>query len=61
MRTQTPDLSLLDDAVSPKVLEAMRAIEIVLQHYGRTGDGRIDGSTPLRVHFRENAAGEAAW
>ena len=40
--------------------EAMRAMEIVLHHYGRTGGGQIDGRTPLRVHFRENAAGETA-
>jgi LacI family transcriptional regulator len=41
------------------VLEAMRAMEIMLQHYGRSGSVRIDGGTPLRVHFRENAGGEA--
>jgi LacI family transcriptional regulator len=40
------------------VLEAMRAMEIVLHHYGRSGGGRISGKTPLRVHFRENAEGD---
>ena len=42
------------------MLEAMRAMEIVLHHYGRAGGGEIDGKTPLRVHFRENAGGELA-
>jgi LacI family transcriptional regulator len=41
------------------ILEARRAMELVLQHYGRLEDDRIGGSTPLRVIFRENAAGEA--
>ena len=40
------------------MLEARRAMEIVLQHYGRWGGEAIDGRTPLRVFFRENAAGE---
>ena len=42
------------------VLEAVRAMEIVLHHYGRWSGGKIDGNTPLRVHFRENAGGELA-
>lgn len=40
------------------MLEAMRAMEIVLHHYGRSGGGSVNGRTPLRVHFRENATGE---
>ena len=34
MRTQTPDLCLLDDAVSPKVLEAMRVAAAQLARLG---------------------------
>jgi LacI family transcriptional regulator len=39
-------------------LEARRAMEIVLQHYGRLDRRPIDGGTPIRVFFRENAVGE---
>jgi LacI family transcriptional regulator len=39
-------------------LEARRAMEIVLQHYGRLDLRPIDGRTPIRVFFRENATGE---
>ncbi len=40
------------------LLEARRAVEIVLHHYGRTNGAPIDGSTPIRVFFRENVANE---
>jgi LacI family transcriptional regulator len=40
------------------ILEARRAIEIILQHYGRLEERRVIGATPLRVLFRENAAAE---
>ncbi len=39
-------------------LEARRAMEIVLRHYGRLDRSPIDGGTPIRVFFRENAAEE---
>jgi LacI family transcriptional regulator len=40
------------------MLEARRAIELILQHYGRVTDHQRTGSTPLGVFFRENVAGE---
>ncbi len=40
-------------------LEARRAMEIVLRHYGRLDGAAPDGNTPLRVFFRENVANEA--
>ncbi len=40
-------------------LEARRAMEIVLRHYGRLDGSPADGNTPLRVFFRENVAQEA--
>jgi LacI family transcriptional regulator len=39
-------------------LEARRAMEIVLRHYGRLDGSPVDGNTPIRVFFRENVAGE---
>jgi LacI family transcriptional regulator len=39
-------------------LEARRAMEIVLRHYGRLDDAAPDGNTPLRVFFRENVVSE---
>lgn len=38
------------------ILEARRAMEIILQHYGRSKGVKADGITPVRVVFRENAA-----
>jgi LacI family transcriptional regulator len=37
------------------ILEARRAIEIILQHHGRLSGRQVTGATPLRVVFRENA------
>ena len=37
------------------LLEARRAMELVLSHYGRLDAGVTDGRTPVRVVFRENA------
>lgn len=39
-------------------LEARRAIEIVLRHFGRLDGSSVDGNTPIRVFFRENVVGE---
>ena len=41
------------------IFEARRAIEIVLQHYGRLDGQPADGTMPPRVIFRENAGNEA--
>jgi LacI family transcriptional regulator len=35
-------------------LEAQRALELVLAHYGRLDGDPLDGRTPLRVFFRES-------
>ena len=43
------------------ILEARRAMEIVLQHYGRLDGRPTDGSTPTRVVFRENVGTEPLW
>jgi LacI family transcriptional regulator len=40
------------------MLEARRAIELILRHYGRLAGRQVEGATPLRVFFRENAEGE---
>ena len=40
------------------IFEARRAMEIVLQHYGRLGGLPVDGMVPLRVVFRENVERE---
>lgn len=40
------------------ILEARRAIEIILQHYGRSEGLPARGTTPIRVIFRENAGNE---
>jgi LacI family transcriptional regulator len=40
------------------IFEARRAMEIVLQHYGRLGGRPVDGLVPPRVIFRENAGGD---
>jgi LacI family transcriptional regulator len=40
------------------IFEARRAMEIVLQHYGRLDGQPVDGTVPLRVIFRENLVGE---
>jgi LacI family transcriptional regulator len=40
------------------IFEARRAMEIVLQHYGRLGGLPVDGMMPLRVVFRENVGSE---
>lgn len=37
------------------LLEARRAIELILQHNGRLAGRQVTGATPLRVVFRENA------
>lgn len=37
------------------MLEARRAMELILQHHGRLAGRQVTGSTPLRVVFRENA------
>lgn len=37
------------------IFEARRAMEIVLQHYGRLEGQPVDGTVPLHVIFRENA------
>ena len=37
------------------ILEARRAMEIVLQHYGRLEGPPVDGIVPLHAVFRENA------
>jgi hypothetical protein len=48
----------VDVVIDPDpMLEARRAMELVLQHYGRL-EGGSGGSTPLRVVFRENCAAE---
>jgi LacI family transcriptional regulator len=39
------------------VLEARRAMEAVLHHYGRLRGGPPDLGIPIRVHFRESLAG----
>jgi len=38
--------------------EAKRAIELVLQHYGRLAGRQVSGATPLRLFLRENIEGE---
>ncbi len=40
------------------VLEARRAIELILQHHGRLAGRQVSGATPLRLFFRENAEDE---
>jgi LacI family transcriptional regulator len=39
------------------VLEARRAMEAILHHYGRVRGGPPELSIPIRVHFRESLAG----
>ncbi len=53
-------ISRLVDAVIDQdpIFEARRAMEIVLQHYGRLGGQPVDGTVPLRVVFRENLGSE---
>jgi LacI family transcriptional regulator len=36
------------------LLEARRAVELILQHYGRLAGRQVSGATPLHVFFREN-------
>ena len=38
--------------------EAKRAIELVLQHYGRLAGRQVSGPTPLRLFLRENIEGD---
>ena len=38
--------------------EAKRAIELVLQHYGRLAGRQVSGATPLRLFLRENIEGD---
>ncbi len=40
------------------ILEARRALEIVLQHYGRLEGLPAEGTTPIRIVFRENVGSE---
>lgn len=40
-------------------LEARRAMEIVLRHYGRLDGSPVNERTPIRLFFRESVAGEA--
>lgn len=42
------------------IFEARRAMEIVLQHYGRLDGQPVEGTVPLRVVFRENVGSEPA-
>ncbi len=39
-------------------LEARRAMEIVLRHYGRLDGSLVNENTPIRVFFRENVGTE---
>lgn len=53
-------LSRQIDAVidQDSIFEARRAMEIVLQHYGRIEGRPVGGTMPLRVVFRENLSGD---
>ena len=62
--TQTTKTLLLSRQIDVVIdqdpaLEARRAMEIVLHHYGRLEGRSVDGRTPIRVFFRENAAGQS--
>jgi LacI family transcriptional regulator len=54
-------VSGLVDAVIDQdpIFEARRAMEIVLQHYGRLEGRPVEGTMPLQVVFRENIGSEA--
>jgi LacI family transcriptional regulator len=54
LRARLIDVVIDQDPIS----EAKRAIELVLQHYGRLAGRQVSGATPLRLFLRENIEGE---
>ena len=53
---QARDIDVVID--QDPMLEARRAMELILQHHGRLAGRRVSGATPLRLFFRENTEGE---